>query len=78
LFVAAYSVWMMFNLCDWLVLDEICIGLLKPRWLVLPGAEHIPLRFDHAQHARDFAKGAAGGAVISVLVALGVDRLAAI
>jgi hypothetical protein len=70
LFAAAFSVWMMFNLFDWLVLDEICIGLLRPRWLVLPGAEHMPMRFDHAEHARAFIKGTVGGAVLSAAVAL--------
>lgn len=71
LFAASYTVWMLFNLFDWLILDELVVGVLRPRWLVLKGAEHVPFRFDRAAHARSFLNGAMGGAVVcGVIVAL--------
>jgi len=68
-FLAAFAAWMMFNLFDWWVLDEFCIGVLRPRWLVLRGAEHIPMRFDHREHAVGFLKGTIGGSVIAAVTA---------
>ncbi len=69
-FLAAYGTWMVFNLFDWLVLDELVIGRARPSWLVLPGAEHIPLTFNHSEHAIAFVKGSVGGAALSVIIAL--------
>jgi hypothetical protein len=69
MFLAAYLTWTLFNLFDWLVLDELVIGVGRPSWLVLKGAEHVPLTFDHAEHAIAFLKGAVGGAVLSALIA---------
>jgi hypothetical protein len=77
LFTAAFTVWMMFNLFDWLVLDELWIGRLRPRWLVLPGTEHIPMSFHHAEHAVAFVKGTIGGAAVAAVVALAVNRAGA-
>jgi len=45
------------------------IGLGRPSWLVLKGAEHVPMMFDHAEHAIAFAKGAVGGVIVSTAVA---------
>lgn len=67
---ASYATWMIFNIFDWLVLDELVIGLGRPSWLVLPGTAHIPLTFDHSEHAIAFAKGSLGGAVLSFLIAI--------
>lgn len=72
LFTASFAVWMMFNLFDWLILDELVVGRLRPSWLVLPGAEQVPLRFDRAEHARSFVKGSVGGVIICALIAAGV------
>jgi hypothetical protein len=69
LFLAAYLTWTAFNLFDWLVLDELVIGLGRPSWLVLKGAEHVPMTFDHVEHAIAFAKGAVGGVIVSAAVA---------
>jgi len=68
-FCAAYAVWMAFNLVDWLIVDELIIGVLRPSWLILPGAEHVPLHFDHWEHAAAFLKGSVMGAVVAVVTA---------
>ena len=69
LFLAAYLTWTAFNLFDWLILDEYLIGVLRPSWLVLKGAEQIALRFDHSEHALAFVKGAVGGVFICASIA---------
>lgn len=69
LFLAAFSTWTAFNLFDWLILDELLIGLCRPRWLVLKGTEHIPITFNHREHAVAFLKGTVGGAAIAAVVA---------
>ena len=35
----AFLVGMVFNLVDWLVLDELWLGVFRPRWAIPPGAE---------------------------------------
>lgn len=69
LFIAACAVWQIFNLFDWLVLDELLIGVFRPRSLRLPGAERIEMRFDRRLHAVEFLKGCLNGAVYAALVA---------
>lgn len=69
LYLAAYLTWMAFNLFDWLVLDELVVGLVRPRWLVPKGAEQIPIPFDHREHAVAFLKGTIAGTVIAAGVA---------
>jgi len=74
-FLAAYGTWMAFNLFDWLVLDELVVGYGRPSWLILPGTEHIPLTFNHSEHALAFVKGTLGGAILSVIIAYTVPLL---
>lgn len=66
----AFVVGMVFNLADWLVLDEFWLGLFRPRWAIPPGAEHIPVRFEHGRHARGFLTGTLAFAVFALLIAL--------
>lgn len=65
----AFSVAMIFNLVDWLVLDELWLGVIQPRWALPRGAEGVPFRFNHLHHARGFVVGAILAAVMSALVA---------
>lgn len=70
LFVHAFVVGMVFNLADWLVLDELVIGILRPKWALPPGAtieDFLP--FDHARHARGFATGTVLCAVSGLIAA---------
>ncbi len=62
----AFLVGMIGNAVDWLVLDELWIGVGQPRWALPPGvaAEDVP--FSHWQHFRGFLV----GTVIFLLVAL--------
>jgi len=69
LFWAAFLTWMAFNLFDWLVLDELVIGIGRPSWLVLKGAEQIPLTFNHKEHALAFLNGTIAGVVLSMIIA---------
>lgn len=58
LWVHAFLVGMVFNVFDWLVLDELVLGLGKPRWALPPGvtlADVTP--FEHGRHFADFLKG---------------------
>src|SRR5262245_37000465 len=38
-FTTAFVVMMIFNAVDWLVLDELYLGLKRPRWAAIPGTE---------------------------------------
>lgn len=66
----AFLVGMIFNLVDWLVLDELWLGVLRPRWAIPAGAEHVPVRFEHGRHARGFATGTVVFAVLALPIAL--------
>jgi hypothetical protein len=71
----AFLVGMTANLVDWLVLDELCLGVGKPRWALPPGAtwaEALP--FEHGRHFADFLKGVILFAVVAAL-AVGIVML---
>lgn len=67
-----FAVGMVFNLADWLILDELLIGVMRPRWLAPPGIDPPAMPFDHASHFRAFLRGSIIFAVIGALIALGV------
>ena len=68
----AFVVGMVFNLVDWLVLDELWIGMLRPRWALPPGATEADFHpFDHARHARGFATGTVLCATVAVIAGAG-------
>lgn len=64
-FAHAFAVGMVFNLVDWILLDELWLGQLRPRWAMLPGAEDVAFRFNHLQHLRGFVVGSIFTAVIA-------------
>ncbi len=67
-FLHAFVVGMVFNLVDWLVIDELLIGVMRPRWALPPGATQADfLPFDHARHARGFLTGTVLCAVSAAL-----------
>ncbi|MBL8772224.1 MAG: hypothetical protein JNK30_12655 [Phenylobacterium sp.] len=70
LWAHAFVVGTAFNLTDWLILDELWLGVVRPRWAMLPGAEDVPFRFNHLQHFRGFVVG-------SVLLGLSALAIAA-
>jgi hypothetical protein len=73
--IHTFAVAMVFNLADWLILDELWIGVTRPRWLVPPGIDPATIRFEHAQHFRAFLRGSIIFAALSAAIA-SVVRLA--
>lgn len=68
LWVHAFLVGMVFNLVDWLVVDELFLGLGKPRWALPAGVSLEDVTpFDHGRHFADFIKGAIFCAVVAAL-----------
>jgi hypothetical protein len=61
----------MFNLFDAIVLDLIILTLLKPKFVILPGAEGMEYLFhDYRKHLTDFLKGMVFCIVVSLPFAL--------
>ena len=68
--VHAYSVFMLFNLFDLVVIDYLVFVKLRPDFIVLPGTEGMPEYGDMSFHAGAFLKGLGIGVVPSMIVAL--------
>jgi uncharacterized repeat protein (TIGR03806 family) len=68
LWTHAFLIGMIFNLIDWLVLDEIWLGLGRPRWALPSGVtpEDV-LPFDHAKHFRGFLAGTILFAIVALI-----------
>lgn len=75
LFLHAFIVGTVFNLTDWLLLDELWLGALRPRWAMLPGTDDVPFRYNHAQHARGFLVGSVFVALIAAITAGSLVRV---
>jgi hypothetical protein len=61
----------MFNLFDAVVIDLLVITLLKPKFVIIPGAEDLVYLFhDYRKHMTDFLKGMVFCAVASLPFAL--------
>ena len=73
--VHAFGVAMVFNLVDWLVLDELWLGALRPRWAMPRGAEEVTFRFNHLHHARGFLVGTILSAVLALTIATALRGL---
>lgn len=70
--VHTFAVGMVFNLADWLILDELWIGVMRPRWLAPPGIDPTSIPFEHVSHFRAFLRGSVAFAAIGALIALAV------
>jgi hypothetical protein len=70
LFVHAFLVGMVANVTDWLLLDELWLGLGRPRWALPPGVRQEDVVFDHRQHARAFASGTVVFLAVAALATL--------
>jgi hypothetical protein len=60
---------MTFNLVDWLLIDWLILGLLRPRFAILPGTEGMAGYNDYGIAFRGFVKGTVGIALASLLLA---------
>jgi uncharacterized repeat protein (TIGR03806 family) len=76
LLLHAFLVGMVFNLVDWLVLDELWLGLGRPRWAAPPGVDPSAVPFEHARHFRAFLSGTFLFAIIAGIAAVAAPPLA--
>lgn len=68
LWTHAFLVGMVFNVFDWLVLDELVLGLGKPRWALPPGVSMADVTpFEHGRHFADFLKGVIFCAIVGLI-----------
>ena len=66
----AFLVGMMANAVDWLVLDELWLGIGRPRWALPPGVTPEDVPWSHWQHFRGFLSGTVIVLMIGMLAAL--------
>jgi len=66
LFVNVFTLFMVFNIVDLLILDWLVICTITPRFIVLPGTEGMSGYKDYGFHFRGFLK----GTIISLVSAL--------
>ena len=71
LFAYAFGVLFIFNLVDLLILDWIIVCWFEPRWVILPGTEHIVIPKQYLHHFKGFLM----GTVVSVLGGLAIAAL---
>lgn len=71
-FAHAFVVGTVFNLVDWILLDELWLGRLRPRWAMPPGTEDVAFRFDHIRHLRGFVAGSVLAALIACAIGWGL------
>jgi hypothetical protein len=74
LFAYAFGVLFIFNLVDLVVLDWLILCMFKPRWGIMPGAEHIVIPKPYLHHFKGFLIGTAG----LVIVGLGIAAVLSI
>src|SRR5215831_771393 len=69
LFAYAFGVLFTFNLVDLLILDWLIVCWLKPRWVILPGTEHVAIPNPYLHHFKEFLIGTAGLVIVGVAIA---------
>jgi hypothetical protein len=69
-FLHGFAVATVFNVTDWLILDELWLGRIQPRWALMPGAETLPHAIDHNRHFRGFIVGTVPSLVVAAFAAL--------
>lgn len=67
--VSTYLIFMVFNLVDLLLIDWLLVVTLRPRFVMIPGTEHLAGYGDYGYHFRAFLKGSLGGLILSLLIA---------
>jgi hypothetical protein len=74
LFAYAFGVLFIFNLVDLLILDWLIVCWLEPRWVILPGTEHIVVPKQYLHHFKGFLLGTVGLAVVGLAIAALLSR----
>jgi hypothetical protein len=69
LFAYTFGVLFIFNLVDLLILDWLIVCWFEPRWMTLPGTEHIVIPKQYVHHFKGFLLGTAGLMVAGFAVA---------
>ena len=69
LFTYAFGVLFIFNLVDLLILDWLIVCWVKPRWVILPGTEHLVIPKQYFHHFKGFLIGTVGLAIVGLAVA---------
>ena len=69
LFAYAFGVLFIFNLVDLLILDWLIVCWIEPRWVILPGTEHIVIPRQYLHHFKGFLVGTAGLAIVGLAIA---------
>ena len=68
-FLYAFGVLFIFNLVDLLILDWLIVCWIKPRWVTLPGTEHIVIPNPYLHHFKGFLIGTVGLAIAGLAIA---------
>ena len=72
LFAHVFGLFFVFNLVDLLILDWLIVCRFTPRWLIIPGTEHIVMPKEYLYHFKGFLIGtvvsAIGGLSIAALL----------
>ena len=68
-FAYAFGVLFIFNLVDLVILDWLIVCWVKPRWVILPGTEHIATPNPYVHHFKEFLMGTVGLAMVSLAIA---------
>jgi hypothetical protein len=71
LFVHVFGLIFLFNLVDLLILDWLIVCTFPPRWLILPGTEHVAMPKEYLYHFKGFLI----GTVVAVLGGLALTAL---
>lgn len=69
LFTYVFGVLFIFNLVDLLILDWLIVCWLKPRWVILPGTEHIVISKPYLHHFKGFLMGTVGLVIVGLAIA---------
>lgn len=65
----AFLVLEVFNAVDLVLLDIVWLCWLRPRWAMIPGAEHVPFQPNYLDHVRGFVSGTVMAALVGGLAA---------
>ena len=71
LFAHVFGLFFLFNLVDLLILDWLIVCRFTPRWLIIPGTEHIVMPKEYLYHFKGFLM----GTVVSVIGGLAIAAL---
>ena len=74
LFAHAFGVLFIFNLVDLMILDWLIVCWFAPRWMILPGTEHIVVPDQYLHHFKGFLIGTVGLAIVGLAIAALLSR----